>query len=120
LQEGGTEWLAPNYWEIGQYVGGGDPRIYFVLDLVSSRTGVKLVIRNSNWDGGGAYATKTFSISMSIDSATDNFGPEVNGTLQVQDTSLQEVYVCLTGRYLKFKVLTYGHNSAGLKYVAVY
>ena len=83
-----------------------------------SRTVAKLLIRNM--ESSELYTTKAFSISMSIDSATDNFGPEVNGTLQVQDTSLQEVYVCLTGRYLKFKVLTYGHNSAGLKYVAVY
>ena len=41
----------------------------------------------------GHWTTEGFSISMSIDSSTDNFGPEVNGTLQVQDTALQEVPV---------------------------
>ena len=45
---------------------------------------------------------------MSIESSRDNFGPEVNGTLQVQDTALQEVPFGLTGRYLKFRFLTYG------------
>ena len=65
------------------------------------------------------YTTKTFSISMSIDSSTDNFGPQVPGTLAVQESSLQEVSVGLTGRYLKFQVLTYGLYSAALKYVAV-
>ena len=116
--EGGEDWYAPDR-QGSQYAGGGDPSFYFVLDLGASRTVEKLVIRNSNLGGGGHYTTKTFSISMSIDSSTDNFGPQVTGTLAGQDTSLQEVPVGLTGRYLKFQVLTYGPYSAGLEYVAV-
>ena len=111
-------WLAPDR-QNSQYAGGGDPSFYFVLDLGASRTVEKLVIRNSNLGGGGHYTTKTFSISMSIDSSTNDFGPQVTGTLAGQESSLQDVQVGLTGRYLKFKVLTYGHYSAGLKYVAV-
>ena len=114
--EGGEDWYAPDR-QGSQYAGGGDPSFYFVLDLGTSRTVAKLVIRNT-WQSGD-YTTKFFSISMSIDSSTDNFGPQVTGTLAGQDTSLQEVPVGLTGRYLKFQVLTYGHHSAGLKYVAV-
>jgi len=114
--EGGEDWYAPDR-QGSQYAGGGDPSFYFVLDLGTSRTVAKLVIRNT-WESG-YYFTKFFSISMSIDSSTDNFGPQVTGTLAGQDTSLQEVPVGLTGRYLKFQVLTYGPYSAGLKYVAV-
>jgi hypothetical protein len=99
--------------------GGGDPSFYFVLDLGAKRTVSKLVIRNAVRSGVD-YTTKDFSISMSIDSSTNNFGPQVTGTLAVQDYSLQEVPVGLTGRYLKFKVLTYGPNSAALKYVAIF
>jgi len=116
LVEGGEDWYAPDR-QGSQYAGGGDPSFYFVLDLGTSRTVAKLVIRNT-WESG-YYFTKFFSISMSIDSSTDNFGPQVTGTLAGQDTSLQEVPVGLTGRYLKFQVLTYGPYSAGLEYVAV-
>ena len=116
LVEGGEDWYAPDR-QGSQYAGGGDPSFYFVLDLGTSRTVAKLVIRNT-WQSGD-YTTKFFSISMSIDSSTDNFGPQVTGTLAGQDTSLQEVPVGLTGRYLKFQVLTYGPYSAGLEYVAV-
>ena len=79
----------------------------------------KLVIRNRYWTNI-EYNTQSFSISMSLDSATNGFGQEVTGTLEVQDSSLQEVPVGLTGRYLKFKCDTYGTYSAGLKYVAVH
>jgi hypothetical protein len=117
MQEGGVDWFAPDR-QGSQYDGSGDPSFYFVLDLGVSRTVAKLVIRN-HWGSGGHYTTKTFSISMSIDSSTNDFGPQVTGTLAGQESSLQDVQVGLTSRYLKFKVLTYGHYSAALKYVAV-
>jgi hypothetical protein len=40
--------------------GGGDPSFYFVLDLGASRTGVKLVIRNSNWGGADRLRYQNF------------------------------------------------------------
>ena len=118
MQDGGEGWVGA-IREGSQYSGGGDPSFYFVLDLGANRTVSKLVIRNAVRSGVD-YTTKDFSISMSIDSSTNNFGPQVTGTLAVQDYSLQEVPVGLTGRYLKFKVLTYGPNSAALKYVAIF
>ena len=62
---------------------------------------------------------RSYPLPSSIDSSTNDFGPHVTGTLAGQDTALQEVPVGLTGRYLKFQVLTYGIFSAALKYVAV-
>jgi hypothetical protein len=116
MQDEDGDWYAP-VRQNSQYEGGGDPSFYFVLDLGASRTVAKLVIRN-HWEAG-YWTTKSFSISMSIDSSTNDFGPHVTGTLAGQVTALQEVPVGLTGRYLKFQVLTYGIFSAALKYVAV-
>ena len=110
-------WAAPDR-QGTQYAGGGDPSFFFVLDLGTNVTVQKLVIRNHYWSG--YYNTQSFSISMSLDSATNGFGQEVTGLLEEQDSSLQEVPVGLTGRYLKFKCDTYGTYSAGLKYVAVH
>jgi hypothetical protein len=116
MQDRDEDWVAPDRLA-SQYSGGGDPSFYFVLDLGANRTVPKLVIRNAV--RSGRYTTKDFTISMSIDSSINNFGPQIAGTLAVQDYSLQEVPVGLTGRYLKFQVLTYGPYSAALKYVAI-
>jgi hypothetical protein len=116
MQDVPGDWAGPDR-QGTQYADGGDPSFYFILDLGASRTVAKLLIRNKVLEN--LYTTKTFSISMSIDSSTNNFGPQVTGSLAGQESSLQEVPVGLTGRYLKFQILTYGRYSAGLKYVAV-
>ena len=111
-------WAGPDK-QGTEYAGGGDPSFFFVLDLGATITVAKLRIRNCLYASVCSYySVQDFAVSMS-ESATDGFGAEMTGSLQLQHNTIQDVPIELTGRYLKFVAKTYGDYSAGLEYLEV-
>ena len=62
-----------------QYADGGDPSFYFVLDLGRTWTVTQLSIRNS---ADPNYGVGDFTIAMSADDPTANYGEVATGTLE--------------------------------------
>ena len=109
-------WIAPH--PPSEHMAGGDPTFYLHLDLGSSIPVDKLRVRNLNWNNDDAYCTRSYEVSVS-DSQDSGYGTPIIGTLLTVETFTQDITIGQTGRYIKFKGLTYCINSMGLRYLEV-
>ena len=120
LDIGGGSWLAPDR-QNSEYANSGDPSFCFVIDLAENQYVHMLKIRNcvSSEDWCKKYRTEDFEVSMSS-SPYDGYGNVVSATLKDNNNDIQEFSIRLTGRYLKFKAVSYGDYSAALAYLGVF
>ncbi|EJK48500.1 hypothetical protein THAOC_32693, partial [Thalassiosira oceanica] len=112
----GFGWLGPDRLQGGQYAEGGEPEFYFILDLGSSIAIDRLRVRNRSW--GNAYCTKDYEVSVS-DSQDSGYGAPISGTLINSNAFTQDIAIGQSGRYVKFKALTYCLYSVALFYLEV-
>lgn len=104
-----------------QYADGGDPTFYMILDLASSIDIDRLRVRNGNsvmapsW---GEYCVKDYEVSVS-DSVNSGYSAPISGTLINNELFNQDILVGLTGRYIKFKFLTYCEWGVVIRWVEV-
>jgi len=112
----GFGWLGPDRLQGGQYAEGGEPEFYFILDLGSSIAIDRLRVRNRSW--GNAYCTKDYEVSVS-DSQDSGYGAPISGTLNWMGAFTQDIAIGQSGRYVKFKALTYCLYSVALAYLEV-
>ena len=120
LDVDGGSWLAPDR-QNSQYANSGDPSFCFVIDLAENQYVHMLKIKNcvSSEDWCEKYRTEDFEVSMSA-SPYDGYGTVISSSLKDNKNDIQEFSIKLTGRYLKFKAMSYGSYSAALTYLGVF